>query len=360
MTSTPRHDDLQPPRLPRTEADLAAWSVYADHLIEHGDPLGAAINHELALAPELTPDEVRAYQRAIRPLLRPERWHTRYRWRLGHVVELMACWRHGGLDRSRGPDAQIVEHQRRFLTSPRGRLVEHLTLALDACAPPRFDTPPWSRVLTTLAPETTLELDGTAFGLAGWDRVVDGLATLPAWRGVLVLSGMLRPRDVIAAIDDRFTRVEVRPSSLVVPVAEVLAALAGTTRVRIALERFDAWAEHPRLELAGDDDAGLVARDLAVRLPRRPPSDRWRHDLVPVRTQFADVLSARHRLPGLSLQRADDRWTVQGVSAIDGRAVSDYEVHAIAHGARLSAGPTQFRFVAHGLRAAAAETLPTA
>ena len=47
----------RPDHLPRCEADLDEWSVYADALLVSGDPLGEWIARDLALSPAPTDEE---------------------------------------------------------------------------------------------------------------------------------------------------------------------------------------------------------------------------------------------------------------------------------------------------------------
>jgi uncharacterized protein (TIGR02996 family) len=78
---------MEAPSLPRSEADLDGWHVYADWLAERGDPRAEAIALELSLPARPSTDELARFHDATRRLARM-RTTTPIGWCLGHARTL--------------------------------------------------------------------------------------------------------------------------------------------------------------------------------------------------------------------------------------------------------------------------------
>lgn len=348
-------DAYQPARLPASEDDLAAWTVYADYLMTLGEGRGEAMALELALPAAVPRADLVRWQAIAAPDMRLGGPLT-VGWSLGHARELAL---------PRGPHgepvaAEMLARAREFVTSPVGRLVEHVS----------FDHVPgehaahWRAFCGALPPTCTR----VSIGLpdAAWPgELEDLIALLPPHvteLGVLRLLG----RDgelTLRTISDRFTRVDLSRALLDrYQLGAVRIAIADTTQVRVAVANLDfVLVDVPRCTLGMTGDAALVtvATRTAIALPRCTLVEQQaRHGLIPLRTQWGRLLSEEYSLvhtpgrlqarPGEGfIRRAGGRWTLTGLVdliRIAGKPLAAGETAELVDGAWVSIGDLETLF----------------
>ena len=337
----------QPARLPATEADLAAWSVYADHLMTLGDPRGEAMALELALPAEV-------------PRVALARWHalakprygrggaTPIGWCLGHARTLaIACARPAQGHRYVGPTVGALAHAADVLARPQGRLVEELAIEYAAGE----HGAAWRRLFAALPRTCRRVVLGMPPG-AHTAEIAELVALLPAHVRELALARRLGPQgsNTLVPVTARFDLVDLSHAFLEPrQLAALRTRLEVTPGVSVRVANLGpALLGAPRCTLGAPGDAAVV--DVAARQASALP--RWtlvelqaRYGHVPVRTQLAGNLGEGYallRTPlgfitglGSTVLRWGGRWTLAGHhgARLDGRALGDTEIVDVPDGA---------------------------
>lgn len=244
----------QPARLPASEAELDAWSVYGDALLGAGDPKGEWIARDLAL-PALVDDAGRA-------MLREYARATQQRglsitWSLGHIKELALARRSSrgfGQRRIAPPAVETMRFAIEQLRRPAGRLVECISLSYA-----REVEEEWAALMAALPPTCTRMV------IAVGSNPAELVATLPPQVRKIAV-------DVMAPwqwhfIADRFDVIDAtglaRASSAI--------SLRETRSVVVRVATFaDRPPASPRIVLGGDGEGAIVhvERRIAHAIPR--------------------------------------------------------------------------------------------
>ncbi len=340
----------QPARLPATEAELAAWSVYADHLMTLGDPRGEAMALELALPAEVP-----------RPAL--ARWHalakprygrggaTPIGWCLGHARTLAIPGAAPILGhRHVGPTLGALAHAADVLARPQGRLVEELAIEYE----PGEHGAAWRRLFAALPRTCTRVVLGMPAS-AHTAELAELVALLPAHVRALALARRLGPRgsNTLVPVTARFDLVDLSRAFLDARQLEaLLTRLEVTPGVRVRVANLGAaLLGAPRCTLGAPGDAAIidVAARQAIALPRWTLlALQHRYGHVPVRTQLAGGLGEGYTLlrtalgfvveHGSALLRWGPRWTLAGRhgARLGGRALGEDEIAEVPDGAWLT------------------------
>lgn len=357
--STDRLAALRPARLPRTEDELAAWSVYADALSEQGDRLGDQIQRDLAIDADPPPGTLEDFHATARYPRDGEA--LRLIWRLAHLREVHVDARanHGAL-------ARLAE----LIASPRGRVLE--ALAVPAIAATPADRDHWARLYAALPPSCTrVELGPLR---AGPGAFAEHVARCPPHVRTLRLPFEPVSPEAAAAIDDRFDVVELaRLSPDSAPT--VLGALARARHVRVVVDEIAELAlDHPRIALG---DAGWIqpAQRAAGTFPRVDPALAQRaQGLLPIRVALRDdqpvtyydvrIEAGRARLEasatpaGKLVRRGATCYVRGGTATVDGVPVRAGTLAPLRDGARVQVpGADELVVVARDLDARARAAL---
>jgi hypothetical protein len=351
---------LRPAHLPATEADLAEWSVYADWLIEQGDPLGERLAFELALPALPDRDVIAAFHERVKRHYRPG-GATPLAWCLGCVRTLavepdMQRMARSAATTNRGAVAQAGD----ALRHPDYAVLESVSIAYDGS-----DERRWRKLFASLPASCTrmslgligvfddAAIAGTVAHIPG---TVRDLTVYPVDRSRAVQAG-LAPGNIARFVDDRFDVVEI-PAT----VDELAAALARTDRVRIRMTRAEAALVDPRVVFGRPGDAALLqpARLRAVPVPRATLlAQQRRYGPIPARTQIARTLPEDHALGawegiitvyvGGDLVRRGDDWTLRAplqpsgresmatpMTRVDGAAITPGRAVAVGDGSRIA------------------------
>lgn len=346
--------------LPRNIDDLAEWSVYADHLLTIGDPLGDRIAADLALPAAPTTEQLRGF-RALVGRHTPSSQSLARSWCLGfiHTLELRTRDHGGMFSLQEGALAQA----RDVLQSRAASRLEELLIP----APTGEDTH-YRRVFRALPPSckrvTLTELRSGSRGLELF------LACLPPTVAELGIQIFSWDRAIPSAVLDRFDLVDIAGVRRMDQLDDLGPALAATTRVRVRIGAFHGLPP-ARMELGGPRDAGIVALDprsgryvlghppklvpLEARAAWMLPRDRAPVVVMPVREWLAAeseiknvclVPDAEH--PKLTLMRRDGAWTAKSWAqlSIDGQSIEPKTVVPIRDGARFEIEGRRGVFVA--------------
>jgi uncharacterized protein (TIGR02996 family) len=229
------------PPFPRTEADLAAWHVYADWLLEQRDPRGPLIALDLSLPSVIDDATLSRYRREARAVTRRyaalRKRATTLEWRLGHVRAIAVHYN------------AAADELLSALARPELALLEAASIAIDDAA---LSSPRWLALLGALPPSCRrVDLFGS---VADVGRLIDSLPpsidTLGVWsrRPERFVTDRLRELVVFEALF-----VNEDPGAL-------LSALARTRTVRLRASNVPAWAaNHDRIVAGRPGDAAIVA-----------------------------------------------------------------------------------------------------
>ena len=208
-----------PEHLPRTEEELAEWSVYGDHLQSIGDPLGYRIATE-------------AWREGTAV------------WCLGHVKSLAV----------RKADEGQLGHALDMLKRPIGRVLEELEIEYTAEYPQH-----WRRLFAAIPATCTRVI----VGLRDPTLIRELIELLPVQVTVLEVK-LEQPFDLPTAlvmrfVDDRFAEVHVwRRAWSDAGLAAIDAAIARTSSV-VVISGGLSPGSHPRHRMGGD--AAIVSRE---------------------------------------------------------------------------------------------------
>ncbi|MFT3691816.1 MAG: hypothetical protein QM831_01660 [Kofleriaceae bacterium] len=296
-----------PAHLPRSEADLADWSVYADELLREGDPLGELIALDLSLP---RPDE------AFRSLAAQHCWNMRdgldASWTLGFIRELTLS--SDQMPRI-VPDENTFDRVRNLFVDRIGSRMDTLMIPLGGGSGVR---PTVARILPAL-PATCRTVFVTVWGTGPIDLVPIVDALPETVREFVVLTTQLAHID--AVISDRFDQVRLMFVGGM-PWAAIEAALARTSRVVLRLH--DAQRDRFGNRVVTVADTGFVTtshhiwscNDHSQLYLQRV------HGVTPARAQLHHTLAELHEvMPRVKLTRIGDRWTRDGEALNDGQVV---------------------------------------
>ncbi|MFT3691818.1 MAG: hypothetical protein QM831_01670 [Kofleriaceae bacterium] len=285
-----------PDHLPRSEADLVDWSVYADELMHEGDPLGEFIAQDLATAPLASKQQQADFQRLAKKLCWTKRKTTDAGWSLGHIRQLALK----PFDREL--DGATIANVTKLLGTPVAGLVEHLSIVTTAWNPAlaRLMKALPARCRSLTLAFTSLEPLQFRFVGADLPPQIEELSLytreLADWSGV---------------IDDRYRAVEMFGRSNDPGLAR---ALDRTSRVVFRTLTLPAGL-HPRIVVP--DGAGFIEafpkRAHAI-VPTPLVEVQAKAGIVPIRVQLSRFLTEHYRITfergHVTLQRRDGRWTV--------------------------------------------------
>lgn len=348
MTAEPDLDRHRPAQLPAGEADLAAWAVYADHLMSLGEPRGFAMALELALPARPDREALARWHALADPLCR-RGTSTAETWCLGHARTLDL--ESSGFSTAQGPSPGALAQAHDLIAAPTGRRLEELVFAYT----PRESTTHWQRIFRALPPTCTR----VAVDLSrrtGTAQLAELLALLPPQIREIRPVGLLGRHGEVTwrLIDDRFEVLDLSRLRLDwMTLTSIREALDQTGRITVRVgtlrrEQLDS----PRCVLGGPRDAALVApaTHRAVAFARWPLAMLQRRDgLIPARTQWERPLAETHVVPRVELELAatatveslvcrGDRWTIAGQSDlhVDGVPVGAGEVVEVPDGGRIT------------------------
>ena len=254
-------------QLRRDPEDWEGWRVYADWLIDHGDPRGELTHLHLRLATEQhDPAEIRALQEHLREQIRALRpsWieglgvppRARLVWRPGFVVGAQV---RSAEANDRGDRQRVLEALSAMLAHPTARFFSSLALgnaALDAeVIPALLDTPLRDRVLR-------LELTDGRVG----DEGVAAVAELSDLRELRLARNDISARGVAALGGGRLcdlVGLDLSDNYLATEGAEALAAAALPGLARVGLARTHIRWKGVRALGGSRSLTGLVAADLS-------------------------------------------------------------------------------------------------
>lgn len=345
---------MEAPALPRTLDDLEDWSVYADHLMTIGDPLGDRIVADLALPEAPTTEQLRGFRALVGRHTKSSQTMRRS-WCLGFMrtIELRSRDHAGVFYLEQGALARA----RDVLLSTEASRLEELVIS----TPSSVDTH-YRRLLTALPPSckrvTMTDLRSST------DAVEFFLDCLPPTVTELGIRLFKWSKSVACAVRDRFEIVDVALVKRMDELDDLVPALAFTKTVRLRIGAFHGLPP-ARFELGGPGDAAIVALD-----PRpgryvlgQPPQ------LVPVEARMAwtltrdpapvvtlpvrELLAAETEIksvcldpdpaiehPRMTLRRRNGTWTAKSWAAlsIDDQAIEPKTVVPIHDGARFEIG----------------------
>ncbi|HEY0255066.1 MAG TPA: hypothetical protein VGC41_26245 [Kofleriaceae bacterium] len=346
-----------PARLPRTEAELADWSVYADQLLLEGDRLGEMLASELALPARPTSDQIEAFKRTMRPRCWSPRSTMQAGWAFGHLRELFV-WI-GRASAPRQIDEGTLGNLRDMLRSPIASRLERIevvtwwTLGMTALR----------RTLAALPASCTCVASRIPAPLPHAGPLARIADFLPPHVTELVLEGT-HGFDFASQIDDRLAVVEL-PS--IEPVRAQLGAILGrTSRVRLRVRVLALSDLRDRIELC--DGAGLVETKTRRAHALPPPAMHLQQEVfgtIPVRSQLArttpehyDVRIDQGQLRATTgvrvnrLMKHDGTWTLLADHRdherhlLDGRALPP-GVHEVHDSSRITFGTIETVFLTH-------------
>jgi hypothetical protein len=279
---------MLPPAYPRSEADLEAWHVYADWLLEARDPRGPLIALDLSLPSQ--PSSV-ARDRLRRAAQRLKRVHREIRndadlaWCLGHVRTMRV--------RLDADPAAVA----RALADPTMQLLEEILLDIPVEQLISDESNEWRALLGALpASCRTVGVD-VSESRSDAARLLDAL---PPWvTTVAVLRG--RPE---LFVSDRLAEVDARcPLATVDQLGALLTALASTTSVRVRVASLPAAPDvHARIVVGRPGDALFVAArpPRVMTLPRLTLlAMQEEHGLLAIRTILGRALPERRTVMSL-------------------------------------------------------------
>jgi len=284
---------VEPPPLPRVEADLEPWHVFTDWLLEHHDWRGELLAAELALPSLPAPEELARFQALAKKRLR-ERRLTPVAWCLSHARTIDLVGQPQLLGGPASLDGGAAANLTDYLSTPNARRVERLAIELGARD---LGAPPWRRLMRALPPWcTALAL---SFGLRDAPTAAQAaslVASLPPQVRALTLRGVPDPTPFLDDALDLVDAPQLRPDGAAL--ARLAEALARTARVRLRLGGALAipvglGPVGARLSIGAPGEAGLLSRAARAALALPRPSllyQQRRHGIVPVRTQLARVL----------------------------------------------------------------------
>lgn len=324
-----------PARLPQAEADLADWSVYADALLEHGDPRGGVLALELALPAGAALHEVAPVMNRWRTFCpQPHDRAIKIGWTLGYARALAV----------RGANTPNVVALPQPIAAPTFAAVSHLLRQ------------PLCRLLESIeldvrGPDTTPAIEVL-------------LRDLPASCTRIVIHAPLAPFAAIASVFDVIPAHVTHLAfgeGLLVP-REHAHALAARFDVELGrLYTLDASWVHAGCRFG---DAGLIAaRSTAVTVLDRPSLLELQrsHGIVMIRAQLERRLPEVHGLRGppregstdATLVRRPARWTLGGDRGIqlNGTDVPPGAQVTIEDGSTITIDGHDRLFVAHDLDA---------
>ena len=299
-----RVNELLPPRLPSKEADLSEWSVYADYLIERGEPRGELVAREIATSELPTVEElaaIRALATTLCPRERPSTWTL---WTLGHADRLMIPY---------GMSARALVDAAPALRAAETTTTTTLAVVYRASVPTAMWRTLFARMPRGCARVEVSPMDEST-NAAQLERFV---ACLPNTVRELALSHFA-PGALAVLATDRFDLVELT-GWIDDPRAreEATAALAQTSRMRLRT-----WTEpqrsppHPRLELGRPGDGIVELTQRRVALPRWTVADLDAiYGYLPIRTRLAGVYPELHGFPRGKGRILRERKLAEGVIA---------------------------------------------
>lgn len=340
--------------LPRTLDDLEDWSVYADHLLTIGDPLGERLVADLALPATPTGDQLRAF-RALVGRHTPSSQTMVRSWCLGFLRTLELRSRdHAGLFYL---EHGALAHARDVLQSRAASRLEELVIPT-----PKTEDTHYRRLLAAL-PASCTRVTITDLR-SSTDAVEFFLDCLPPTVTELGLRMFAWSKAATCAVRDRFEVVEVALVKRMDELDDLVPALALTEAVRVRIGAFHGLPP-ARFELGGPDDAAIVALDprpgryvlgqppklvpVDARMAWTLPRDRAPAVILPVRELLAaetEIKSVcldpdpRVEHPRMTLVRRNGRWTAKSWAplAIDEQAIEPKTVVPIRDGARFELG----------------------
>jgi len=295
----------RPEHLPRTEADLEDWSVYADYLQTRDDPRGEAIALDVALPVGPTPEQLATFHLAMRPFVR-RREESPVAWCVAHARTLSI---------SKGIP-KLLDEAIEFLAAPASRLLEQLNLAFS----PSIDLARVDRLFAALPPTCRrVVLEPIDPARTAPDDLVARLP--PHIREIAVTNDPLyryAPEFVLRLISDRFDVVDLSRLACSREHFDLIAARTGETRsVTVRVQSHVRANIYRRCVLGRPHDAAVVDRteNIATVVPRWS----WlrlqdRFGTLGVRTQLARAFTERHG----ELVRRGDTWTIHDQPIADG------------------------------------------
>ncbi len=310
------------PALPRNEADLDEWSVYADELQSRGDPRGELIARDLALPASPGARQLAAFHELARRLCTQQK-RTWIGWCLGHARTMRLVPGAAGRERHHPtPDAVLANAAAQLRQPVMSRLE---ALAISFAPSSRMQL--WQQLFEAL-PASCTRLDVQLANRWDGDNPDELLALVPPT--VRELGLHIDTEFVLAAgafVSDRFAVVDLTSTGLDRAMGEVFAyALAGTHEVELRVGTLgEALALGTRARVGTPDDAGVIYDDGCERLPR------WslerlqdRYGVIGVRAQLARVVPEGYAFTvmpnvlwtdlasaGAHLVRRGARWTLE-------------------------------------------------
>jgi uncharacterized protein (TIGR02996 family) len=158
--------------------DWPSWLVYADHLLDQGDPRGALVRLDRRLAQALTPDERERLQRERASLVEAHGWERLDKLRLGQA---RLGWRHGFLWSATLGERRVTELLSHLRRSPSLQLWTELVLV--------EPTPLELVQLASTLPDLPVDIlratygpgDGELWGALAGSLIELHLCKLPLW-----------------------------------------------------------------------------------------------------------------------------------------------------------------------------------
>ncbi|MFT3691814.1 MAG: hypothetical protein QM831_01650 [Kofleriaceae bacterium] len=290
-----------PARLPRTIADLADWSVYADQLSSEADPLGEYIATELAVPATPSFEQIAAFNLLAGARCRQRSPTADASWSLGFVRELVLIG--AMVPRSYGPviESVTLDNAIQLLSSPaysRVELVHMPVIPVDEHVQRMLNTLPASCTRVVAASYQTVP-----------KQVAPFVDALPSHVRTLRLTST-NAAQLRIAISDRFDCIEVFMAGPP-PWAEIEAALASSSNVRVHIERIDG-AQLANDRIGGLTDIGFVRpNDRSVRTgkPIMLLEHQREHGFVPIRAHLEHTIPEMFWFSDYSVRRVGPRWT---------------------------------------------------
>ncbi len=353
--------------LPRSAAELDAWGVFADLLIERGDRLGNHLALELALPAVPVAEQLASFQKSAAKVCRTPPLFCAS-WVLGHVHSLSLT-----PDLSK-PMPQLegdaLPALGELLRLPALAVLEQLTFSASRTSIGRR----WQDALAALPPSCRrFELQANRFTARDAAKMLERIPSQIEVLRVLPMYGT----DPSLLVSDQFEWVDLRKVLINPGLARSLgSALASTSRVKVRVGSMTdrSWlTEVDRVVVGDDGDAALIAADdrgpltLFERTALEPLQQR--HGVVPVRAQLARSLKESYRLgrtldPATTwagdgmLIRDEGQWWVQATGApaaspwltLEGAPLSATSV-ALAEGAQIEIDRRSWTFTTRPARA---------
>lgn len=345
---------VEAPTLPRTLDDLEDWSVYADHLLTIGDPLGERIVADLALPEMPTTEQLRAFRALVGRHTQSSQTMVRS-WCLGLIrtLELRSRDNAGVFYLEQG----ALAHARDVLRSRAASRLEELVIPT-----PKSEDTHYRRLLTALpASCTRVTITDLRSNADALEFVLDCLPPTVTELGLRLFKWS---KAATCAVRDRFEVVDVALVKRMDELDDLVPALAFTKAVLVRIGAFHGLPP-ARLELGGPEDAAIVALDprpdryVLGQPPKLVPVDArmaWTlpRDRAPVVTlPVRELLAAETEIksvcldpdpavehPRMTLRRRNGAWTAKSWAplAIDEQEIALKTVVPIRDGARFEIG----------------------